>query len=313
VIRRALVILARLLEGEANREELIARVQDELGEDAYGTNPGDAFQTDLHVLRELGFAVRFSRANGTYNLANQSHPALRFHLTAPELKALAAVRNAFRGLPYSDQVEALISRIEGRLSPESRRALQQEPLLSFSFAPAEDLAPHQQTLGIIERAIQRSQRLMFEYRSAERRDEEPERHIVEPYNLEYRDGHLYFQGCHPDTGRVLDYRVDRVVPGSARVLPAKFAPRGRLRRFFKLCYRLRPPAVGDTVSKRFRNQTEEWQADGSVIVTGEADSIFWASKILLRYGEKCQVLEPPALVAEMRRVVREMARIYEIQ
>jgi len=37
-----------------------------------------------------------------------------------------------------------------------------------------------------------------------------------------------------------------------------------------------------------------------------------SSKKLLKYGENCQVLEPPELVQEMKRVVREMAKIYGI-
>lgn len=312
VMKRALAILARLLEGEASRDELITQVRREVDAEAYGASPADAFQTDLRLLRELRFNVRFRRSSNTYHLADQSHPALRLHLAVRELEALAAIRNAFRGLPYAEQVKGLIRRIEERLPDESQKALQREPLLSFSFAPAGDLAPHSRTLAVIERAIEKSQRLLFDYRSARRHDEPPEHHVVEPYNLEYRDGHLYFDGHDPSRQFTATYRVDRVVPGSARVLPMKFVPRGRLRRFFTVRYRLWPPAMGDTVSKRFRKQREEWQADGSVIVTGESDSIFWASKLLLRYGENCQVLEPPELVVEMRRVVREMARIYEI-
>jgi len=65
-------------------------------------------------------------------------------------------------------------------------------------------------------------------------------------------------------------------------------------------------------SERFPNQIEEKQEDGWTLVTAQIDSIFWASKKLLKYGENCQVLEPPELVQEMKRVVGEMARIYEI-
>jgi predicted DNA-binding transcriptional regulator YafY len=52
-----------------------------------------------------------------------------------------------------------------------------------------------------------------------------------------------------------------------------------------------------------------------MMVTAEIgeDDLFWATKTLLRYGENCEVLEPPELVAEMRRVVAEMARVYGVE
>jgi len=54
----------------------------------------------------------------------------------------------------------------------------------------------------------------------------------------------------------------------------------------------------------------EVDEDGWIVVTAEAEDMFWAAKTLLKYGENCQVLEPPQLVAEMQQVVREMGKSY---
>ena len=313
VAKRALAMLARLLEGEATRQELLRAVVVEMGEEAYGESPVDSFHRDCRFLRQLGFEVRYRRSLGTYYLAGQSHPSLRLHLSPAELEVLAAIRNAFRGLPHAKGMEALMTRIETRLPPESRQALRREPLLSFSFGPAGELEPHEGTLRVVERAIKSKRQLMFEYRSPiYPEDELPKRHVVEAYDLEYRDGHLYFQGRGVRGGEVLTYRVDRIVPGSARVLPTKFVPRQRLHRWRTIRYRLAPEIARFGASKRFLNQREEKQPDGSVIVTGETHDLFDATRKLLKYGSGCQVLEPPELVAEMKRVVREMAKIYEI-
>jgi predicted DNA-binding transcriptional regulator YafY len=50
--------------------------------------------------------------------------------------------------------------------------------------------------------------------------------------------------------------------------------------------------------------------DDWVEVTAETRDVFWASKTLLKYGENCVVLEPAELVAEMKKVVKGMARNY---
>lgn len=310
VAQRALAMLARLLKGEATRQELIQTVVDEIGEDAYGERPVDSFHRDLKFLRHLGFEIKHRRSLGTYYLVDQGHPILRLYLSGAELGALAAMRNAFRGLPYADRVEALIAKIEERLPAESRQALQREPLLSFSFGPADDLDPRQPAIRRLEKAVEEHRLLMFDYRSPAR--EGAKRHIVEPYNLDFREGHLYFKGYDVEAGRSFEFRVDRIQSGSARLLPPKFVPRKKLGRTYTIRYRLAPQIARYGASERFLNQREERQDDGSVLVTAETDSLFWAAKKLLKYGEKCQVLEPPELVAEMKRVVREMARIYEI-
>jgi predicted DNA-binding transcriptional regulator YafY len=63
-------------------------------------------------------------------------------------------------------------------------------------------------------------------------------------------------------------------------------------------------------TRRFDKHHEKKLDDGWVEVSAETRDLFWASKILLKYGENCVVLEPPELVTEMRRVVIEMARNY---
>jgi predicted DNA-binding transcriptional regulator YafY len=71
--------------------------------------------------------------------------------------------------------------------------------------------------------------------------------------------------------------------------------------------------AGQGATRRFRNHQEERQEDGSLVVTAEIDEseLFWVSKTLLKYGENCVALEPPELVAEMKRVVGQMARNYQ--
>jgi predicted DNA-binding transcriptional regulator YafY len=55
----------------------------------------------------------------------------------------------------------------------------------------------------------------------------------------------------------------------------------------------------------------EQRDDGSALVRGETDSLFWAVQSLLHYGPNCRVVGGPEMVREMRAVVEGMAKIYE--
>lgn len=309
-MERALAMLARLLEGEASREELIAAVRNRV-QDAYVASPEDSFHRDLRLLRYLGFPIKYHRSRGCYSLENFDHPILRLHLEPEALEALAAIKDTFQDLPYKDRIEVLLSAIEARLPEWDHQALNRKPPLSFAFTPADDWQTCSGNLRPVEWAIRNHQRLEFLYRSPKRpEDAEPKRHIVEPYNLEYREGHLYFDGYSLKTGRVYPFRVDRIVPGSAKMLPDKFVPRGELRRRITIRYCLAPEIARYGASVRFLNQHEEKQEDGSVIVTAEVESLFEAMFKLLRYGSYCRVLEPPELVEIMRREAEAMVGVY---
>ncbi|MFQ5905357.1 MAG: helix-turn-helix transcriptional regulator [bacterium] len=311
VMERALAMLARLLEGEASRQQLIGAVRQAV-EAAYGQSPEDSFHRDLRLLRSLGFQIGCSRSRRAYFLESFDHPVLKLHLPAEALEALITIRSTFRGLPHAERIEALISVIEARLPSRSRRMLHRESLPSYAFAPADEWQTHSQSLQVVEWAIEGNQQLEFLYRSPKRpKGTEPKHHVVEPYNLEYREGHLYFEGYHLRLCRVYPYRVDRIVPGSAKVLPDKFMPRERLHSWVEIRYRLAPEIARYGASRRFINQREEKQEDGSVIVTAEVPNLFEALKKLLKYGSGCQVLGPPELVDLVQEEAQKMIQIYE--
>jgi predicted DNA-binding transcriptional regulator YafY len=50
--------------------------------------------------------------------------------------------------------------------------------------------------------------------------------------------------------------------------------------------------------------------DGSATVTAQVTDLFEARRILLSYGANCTVLEPPALVEEMRTIAAALYKIY---
>ncbi|MGC9529174.1 MAG: helix-turn-helix transcriptional regulator [Candidatus Bipolaricaulaceae bacterium] len=307
---RALAMLARLVQADATRDELIAHVQQAVV-GAYETSPVDSFARDLRLLRSLGFPVRYRRSQGRYHLASFDHPVLQLHLSRPALEALALLKATFQGLPHEERVGALLRELESRLPQEAKLRLGRAPHPHLAMDPADPWQERKENLVAVERAIGRHQLLEFLYRSPKRPEtERPKRHRVEPYNLEYREGHLYFDGYNLKTGRVYPYRVDRIVPGSAQVLPDTFNPRDGIARSIQIRYWLAPEIARYGASVRFRNHQESRQEDGSVVVTCEAGSLFEAVRKLLRYGSGCRVLAPPELVEKMRAEAHRLTARY---
>jgi len=54
----------------------------------------------------------------------------------------------------------------------------------------------------------------------------------------------------------------------------------------------------------------ERREDGSVLVRGWTDNLFWAVRSLLHYGPNCRVVGGPELLSEMRRIVGQMTELY---
>jgi predicted DNA-binding transcriptional regulator YafY len=304
-------MLGKLLEGDANREELVAHVEATI-EDAYDCSPFDSFARDLRLLRNLGFCIRFSRAQRVYKIEKLDHPVLQLHLSKPALEALALLKITFQDLPHQERVQALVQEIEARLPAATRARLEREPLPRLAFQPADAWEKYKDNLSAVERAMERHQLLEFSYLSPRHPEgTEPKLHQVEPYNLEYRDGHLYFEGYNLKTDKVYSYRVDRVIPGTVKLLPDMFVPRSKIASLITIRYRLSAEIARFGASIRFRNQREEKQPDGSTVVTGEASNLFEAMRKLLRYGSHCRVLEPPELVELMRTEATKLAALYE--
>jgi hypothetical protein len=83
----------------------------------------------------------------------------------------------------------------------------------------DNLEPHLDTLKTMERASEVHRQVEFEYRPLER--PEPVRHRYEVEEIALREGHIYLSGYEPDLRQWLELRLDRVIPGSARLLPGK--------------------------------------------------------------------------------------------
>jgi len=125
---------------------------------------------------------------------------------------------------------------------------------------------------------------------------------------------LYTDGPHGKRiqERFFRYRLGRIVSGSVQVLPHKMPLTPRRTPKYLVRYKLRPEIARFGVTEHFDDPKIETHDDGSATVQGYADDVFEATRTLLHYGPGCQVLGGSEILREMRRLIEEMAKVYEI-
>ena len=263
-------------------------------------------------------ALTYARSERSFGLA-QSIFAL--DINEDEARAFVALRDGFTpGTPYAAAVQNLLLRWEWLFSEASSRLVRQKqrrqarPVL-LPLSPVVDYSQHDEIILQLDRALEEGAYVSFAYTPLTQNwDAEPVWHErTEPYELEYRDGHWYYTAFIFDLNTFLDYRVDRIQPGTLRKEHDRFYPGGRQRPGVKVRYWISPMlARHGSLSARLREQHATMlDNDQGAIVEGSARSLWWARRLLLGYGEQVKALDPPELVQMMRETMAAMSRLYE--
>ena len=264
-------------------------------------------QRDIQRLRSLGQHFAYDRTCGGYVEQPNNVPLVTVCLNDEELTVLAQLRDIHRFTPFREAAASLYDKIAKTLDETARRKLSRAPTIQMSLPVLDELSQHMATAHMIERATQEERDLIFQYQMAGHEHPYDMRvQVLSP--LELRDGHVYFEAYSLKSDVERTFRLSRVVPGSAK-LYAKRPSRTRHATAVRLQYWL-SNAVEPT--KHFPKNFVVKEQDDGVIVSALIDEreLFRAAKILLRYGHNCIVLEPPALVDDVRRNVEEMAKHY---
>lgn len=323
--RRRLILVRRLLRGPATVTELIRAAEDEQGPDAYPPAAQIAVRHDLQSLRdEFGCIITYSRAQGVYLLEELGDLAL-LDLPDDGLEALSFLDATFPDsapIGSYDRVRLLISRIFALL-PASRRALlgRQFVLPKVHWTAEYDESIDSATMTTVQQALSLRRQLSFDYRSNYDEDGQPRLYQVAPYLLYFRDGHTYldttvmrappaFPQLHL---RATQFRLDRIVPRSARMLAEPNPDERPPQPTFQLVYELDAAVARNRDVARWFPDTEiTYRDDGSALVSAKVTNLWQARQILMRYIEHCQVLEPPELVAMMRHTAARLAKRYGV-
>lgn len=325
VLRRCLAIIRRVQRGPARWQDLVEAVQRK-EPDAYGDATGKALrkrlENDLRRIREiLGVDLYYSRREGGYIIRDVWLPLL--DLPDEDLATLAWLAETFGpDSPQYEQVHGMINRLRLFLGMDRQaEILRCRPVLTVDkLCPRDTDSIPPSIQAQLEQAVKERRWVVLDYVSPQHEDQSPRRHWVAPlqYFYDTTRGHYYLRGwCREITGpegvnrvdRLLSYRVGRIkgVQILPDVIPSSF-PRPR----YRVVYELAPEVarLGVSLHREIIGQQVEPRADGSALVRGETEDLFSVVQMLLRYGDRCRVLGGPELLAEMRRTVREMAKIY---
>ena len=234
--RRRLLLVRMLLRGPQTAADLMDAVRHELGDEGYPEAAASALKHDFDALKsEYGCQLYYVRKTQQYVLADLGDLAL---LDLPDqcMEALAFLEASFpRGsaLPEQAYIHDLLDRIT-TLLPQHRRNMTQgqRGVLKLQLAGRTSASIDTSTLATVRRAINRRQELEFDYLITFDLDQ-PRRHRVAPYLVFFQpEGHGYLDATllavTPAGGErihaAIHYRLDRIIPGTAHVLPTMLPP-----------------------------------------------------------------------------------------
>ncbi|NWG19961.1 MAG: WYL domain-containing protein [Chloroflexi bacterium] len=320
--RRRLLLVRLLLRAPASAEELITSIQAELGANGYPANAAAALKHDLDSLKgEYDCRIVYQRDQGRYMIVDLGELAL-LNPAPPCLEALALLDSSYpagSASPQHAHVRALLDQVVQMLPNRAQAQLYERRSTARQQTPGGGRIDTN-VLTTVRRAIEEQRELAFRYWSTFD-TEAPRRHRVAPYSIFFRnDGHSYLDATLLEVqppgaelpNAAIDYRLDRIVPGTVQILPAQIPLERPQPRTFTLRYWLHP-----NIARRrdgaafFPNTRIEYGDDGSALVTATVSDLLAARNVLLRYGDGCRVLDPPELVVLLRQTAETLVSFYD--
>jgi len=318
--RRRLMLIRLLLREPQRASDLIDAVKLALGDEGYPVAAQAALKHDLDALKnEYGCIIRFDRSSKRYVLEDVGELGL---LDLPDtcMEALSFLDATFHeggAIPQYAYIHQLLRHVRSLL-PQSRRDMlaRQRGTITLALRDGGTDKIDAATMATVRRACKHRE-LYFRYRSATFDHESWFR--VAPYEVFFSpEGHSYLDATPLESSEAIPirnepkhYRIDRMVPGSVKVLPQVLPPARPQPPTYQLRYRLSSNvAKRRDVAAYFPDTVFAYHDDGTATVTATITNLWQARHILLRYGAACTVDSPPELVEMFRDSVRGMVETY---
>ena len=260
-----------------------------------------------------------------YTITELDRPLL--DLPPEDVRTLAWLEQTFKpGTPHHKAVQGLAEHLRFYLPIERRADIeQQRTVYVLELGQQDDDRIDPEVEIKLRHALSRRLRVEFDYLSPQNETGRPCRHevdVFEPPRFEPSLGHYYVRGwCHTavdasnqqvQVERYLAYRLGRI--SAVRLLPYKLPSAPRPAKRYRVEYRLTAAVARQGVTRRrwIGFDAVDPQPDGSHIVRGATDDLFFALQELMHYRHHCVVLGGPELLQMMRETVQKMAEVYEI-
>jgi predicted DNA-binding transcriptional regulator YafY len=322
VFRRCLRILAELQHQPLSRDELIKL--------AYGNKNSakaavSALEKDLIRLRyNLGVDIVYDDAKGRY-VFRDVQALICFDLPPAALEALVFLANTFEPqTPNYQNIQTLIACMERVLPAKRRPRLHTYRGVHLNLRQIDQDQIEETTFEKLEQAYLERRLLEFEYLSPQQADLQSRIHTVETRKIYFDTSrkHYYLYGfCRGVRGpkgqyrleAYCHYRIGRIQARTIQILPERFPVVPPAPKTYAVIYRLSANIARQGVSAHFEATQTTAEPDGSVLIRAQTHDIFFATRTLLYYGPNCQVIGGLEMLAEMQRLVGEMAKNYDLK
>jgi predicted DNA-binding transcriptional regulator YafY len=306
---------------------------------------GKMLTRDLRALESMGYEITTSgKGQATrYRLIKGSGPFSPFFFSVAELDTLVLLHTLFANPakyapsgathllptppprnPYAEDVIALVERLMETLPPEQKQYVDRwvrKPFVYLNMDTVTDYLPHRETIDTLIKFILSRQQIQFEYGSMSRRQGMLLHEEVDPYYIVHQDGHLYLIGYTHKTNTVLEYRVDRIKPSSIKPSPQhRLIDVERRPQLIEFRYWLDGSIAKSGLSQRWLSQTieheeqyidEQGKQRSRVLVRATAYSEWRILQQMHKYGDKAELVDPPALREKMRNEVERIYKLYQ--
>lgn len=329
ILRRCLAIIRRAQRGPTDWRGLVQAVRKQEGSDAYGEAEGEALhrrlENDLQRIRNrLYVDLYFDRRSGGYAIRDTWTPLL--DMPDEDVAVMAWLEQTFGpDSPQHDEVQDLLGRLRSYLPGERRAEMDQcRSALTVELQRRDEDEIRPTVWADLCKAQLERRRIEMRYLSPQYEDGRPRCHVVDPLSLFFDParGHYYLRAyCRrveegtgwEEVNRYILYRVGRIL--EVRVSPQKMPQAAPAAPRYRVEYELtaRVARLGITRQPGIEIKRVEQREDGSVLVRGQTEDVFWAVQSLLHYGPNCRVLGGPEMVGRMRETVLAMAEMYREQ
>jgi len=275
----------------------------------------------MDQLDEMGLPVCSERdPHGGYSLMRGYRlPPLLFSAEEATVLYLGArlVREVL-GETFDDAVVGATTKLDNVLPDDLlQQVARTEQTLVVGGLMARDYRPFDETIHVLRQSIDERRQVRMVYRGAA--GDETERR-VDPYAMALQWGWWYLVGyCHL-RGEMRTFRVDRVEQVTALECgfsaPRAFSVREYLEQSmrheprYQVQVRMRGQALARATQGRSAWLKVEPERNGSALVGFGSDDLGWATGWVLSWGPEAQALEPPELVAAVKKAARGISAAY---
>jgi predicted DNA-binding transcriptional regulator YafY len=227
--------------------------------------------------------------------------------------------------PFAEEVLQLIKKLVSALPPEQKLRFERwtrQPYVYFQLSPVANYLPCRDTIASIAHAIEQRRQIQFEYVAAQQRQPSLLHKHIDPYYIVYQDGHFYlFAYSHGDVGKFLEYRIDRIRHETLKMMPDTIGGK-QPRKPIEFHFWLDSSLARSGLSQRWLTQIQEREeayidASGRerrrILIRATTYSEWRIIPQLLKYGDKAELVDPPALREQMKQELARMSKRYENQ